>query len=100
MARDEDWRCGWGPWRRPVAGGGRSSRGRAQLIGVTILALVHQQLDLGTYLLGGAHAASNDLFSVTYPADHLGFTYPPFSALLFAPFAHVPPRVCEVASRG
>ena len=65
-------------------------------IGVTILALVHQQLDLGTYLLGGAHARSNDLFSVTYPTDHLGFTYPPFSALLFAPFAHVPPRVCEV----
>ncbi len=66
-------------------------------IGVTILALVHQQLDLSTYLLGGGHAASNDLFTVTYPTDHLGFTYPPFSALLFAPLAHFPPRVCEVA---
>ena len=32
-----------------------------------------------------------------YPTDHLGFTYPPFSALLFAPFAHLPLRVCEVA---
>ena len=62
------------------------------LIGVTVLALVHQQLDLSTYLLGGAHAASNDLFTVTYPTDHLGFTYPPFSALLFAPFAHFPVR--------
>ena len=71
--------------------------GAGALVGVTVLALVHQQLDLGTYLLGGAHAASNDLFSVTYPTDHLGFTYPPFSALLFAPFAHLPPRVCEVA---
>ncbi len=65
-------------------------------VGATVLALFHQQLDLSTYLLGGAHASSNDLFTVTYPTDHLGFTYPPFSALLFAPFAHFPLRVCEV----
>jgi alpha-1,2-mannosyltransferase len=64
--------------------------------GATVLALAHAQLDLATYLLGGAHAQSNDLFVVTYPQDHLGFTYPPFSALLFAPFAHAPLRVCEV----
>ncbi|HEY5386250.1 MAG TPA: glycosyltransferase 87 family protein [Acidimicrobiales bacterium] len=64
--------------------------------GATVLALFHQQLDLSTYLLGGAHASSDDLFTVTYPTDHLGFTYPPFSALLFAPFAHLPARVCEV----
>jgi alpha-1,2-mannosyltransferase len=96
MARD-----GLVLWMRTVA----SSRGWAwpvlsgacALVGVTTLALVHQQLDLSTYLLGGAHAVSNDLFSVTYPADHLGFTYPPFSALLFAPGAHVPLRACEVA---
>ncbi len=66
-------------------------------MGVTVLALAHAQLDLGTYLLGGAHAGANDLFTVTYPADHLGFTYPPFSALLFAPFAHLSARVCDVA---
>ena len=65
-------------------------------VGATVLALFHQQLDLSTYLLGGAHASSDDLFTVTYPTDHLGFTYPPFSALLFAPFAHLPARVCEV----
>ena len=65
-------------------------------VGATALALVHQQLDLSTYLLGGAHASSNNLFTVTYPTDHLGFTYPPFSALLFAPFAHFPLRACEV----
>jgi alpha-1,2-mannosyltransferase len=64
--------------------------------GATVLALSHQQLDLSTYLLGGAHATSNNLFTVTYPTDHLGFTYPPFSALLFAPFAHLPLRACEV----
>ena len=65
-------------------------------VGATILAYFHRQLDLSTYLLGGAHASSNDLFTVTYPTDHLGFTYPPFSALLFAPFAHFPVRACEV----
>jgi alpha-1,2-mannosyltransferase len=65
-------------------------------VGATALALFHQQLDLSTYLLGGAHASSNNLFTVTYPTDHLGFTYPPFSALLFAPFAHFPLRACEV----
>jgi alpha-1,2-mannosyltransferase len=65
--------------------------------GATVLALSHQQLDLSTYLLGGAHASSNNLFTVTYPTDHLGFTYPPFSALLFAPFAHFPLPACEVA---
>jgi alpha-1,2-mannosyltransferase len=65
--------------------------------GVTILAVVHPQVDLSTYLLGGAHAHSSDLFTVTLPTDHLGFTYPPFSALLFWPFAHIPVRVCELA---
>ncbi len=90
------WPCACAPSRRPAGGRGRSSRVRRPRSGATVLALVHQQLDLGTYLLGGAHAQSNDLFTVTYPADHLGFTYPPFSALLFAPFAHVPLRVCEV----
>jgi alpha-1,2-mannosyltransferase len=71
--------------------------GAVAFIGVTILAVVHQQVDLSTYLLGGAHAAGGDLFSVTLAKDGLGFTYPPFSALLFSPFAHVPVRVAEVA---
>ena len=67
------------------------------VVGATILAVVHQQIDLSTYLLGGVHAPANDLFTVTLPKDGLGFTYPPFSALLFAPFAQFPLRVCEVA---
>ncbi len=67
------------------------------VVGATVLAVVHAQIDLSTYLLGGAHARTDDLFTVTLPTDHLGFTYPPFSALLFAPFAHFPLRVCEVA---
>ncbi len=65
--------------------------------GATVLAVIHQQIDLSTYLLGGAHAPTNDLFTVTLPKDGLGFTYPPFSALLFAPFADFPLRACEVA---
>ena len=59
-------------------------------VGASGLAFFHQQLDLSTYLLGGAHASSNDLFTVTYPTDHLGFTYPPFSALLFAAVRPLP----------
>lgn len=66
-------------------------------VGLTVLALVHEQLDLSIYLLGGAHAASGNLFEVTSPLNrNLGFTYPPYSALLFAPFAHLPLRLCEV----
>ncbi|HSN02418.1 MAG TPA: glycosyltransferase 87 family protein [Acidimicrobiales bacterium] len=64
---------------------------------VTVLALVHRLIDLGTYLMGGAHALRGDLYAVSYPPTHLGFTYPPFAALLFAPFSHLPPRVDQVA---
>ena len=79
---------GWG-W--PVFSGALT------VIGVIVLAIVHQQIDLSTYLLGGQHAWSNNLFSVTLPKDGLGFTYPPFSALLFAPGAHAPLAVAEIA---
>ncbi|HWD55121.1 MAG TPA: glycosyltransferase 87 family protein [Acidimicrobiales bacterium] len=70
--------------------------GAAAAVGVIVLAVVHQQIDLSTYLLGGQHAWTNDLFGVTLPKDGLGFTYPPFSALLFAPIAHAPLVVAEV----
>jgi alpha-1,2-mannosyltransferase len=52
-----------------------------------------QEVDLGTYLLGGAHAFSADLYRIRYSGTHLPFTYPPFAALLFAPFAHLPLRL-------
>jgi alpha-1,2-mannosyltransferase len=70
--------------------------GAVTVVGVIVLAIVHQQIDLSTYLLGGQHAWTNDLFGVTLPKDGLGFTYPPFSALLFAPIAHAPLVVAEV----
>jgi alpha-1,2-mannosyltransferase len=78
---------GWG-W--PVFSGSLA------IMGVVVLAVVHQQVDLSTYLLGGQHAWMSDLFSVTLPKDGLGFTYPPFSALLFAPGAQAPLAVAEV----
>jgi alpha-1,2-mannosyltransferase len=71
--------------------------GALAVVGVTVLAIVHQQIDLSTYLLGGQHAWSSNLFAVTLHKDGLGFTYPPFSALLFAPGAHAPLVVAEVA---
>jgi alpha-1,2-mannosyltransferase len=87
VAAGRGWGWGWG-WPMLSAS--------LTFAAATVLALVHAQIDLSTYLLGGAHAWSNELFRVTLPTDHLGFTYPPFSALLFAPFAHLPLRVCEV----
>ena len=86
---------------RGIAGGRGwgwpATSGALAVLGVIALALVHQQIDLSTYLLGGQHAWANNLFSVTLPKDGLGFTYPPFSALLFAPGAHAPLAVAEVA---
>ena len=65
-------------------------------IGVTVLAAVHRLIDLGTYLLGGAHAFQSDLYRVSYPPTHLGFTYPPFAAVLFSPFAHLPVHLDQI----
>src|ERR1700686_447789 len=52
-------------------------------LAVTILAAGHRMIDLGTYLLGGAHAFRGDLYHVVYQPTHLGFTSPPFAALWF-----------------
>jgi alpha-1,2-mannosyltransferase len=69
----------------------------ATVIAVTVFVWSRRQVDLGTYLMGGAHAFSSDLYRVQYPITHLGFTYPPFPALLFAPFAHLPLRLVTVS---
>jgi alpha-1,2-mannosyltransferase len=63
------------------------------LVFFTTTVWFRQEVDLGTYLMGGAHAFSADLYRIRFPATHLGFTYPPFAALLFAPFAHLPLRL-------
>ena len=66
------------------------------VIVATVIAAVHRQLDLNTYLLGGEHAFSIELYRVVYPPTHLGFTYPPFATLWFVPFTHLPSRVDQV----
>jgi alpha-1,2-mannosyltransferase len=71
-------------WAWPVISGSLS------VVGVTVLALAHRMIDLGTYLLGGSHALQSNLYDVTYAPTHLGFTYPPFAALLFWPLSHFP----------
>lgn len=63
---------------------------------VFVLASVHRLIDLGTYLLGGGHALKADLYHVLYAPTHLGFTYPPFAALLFWPLSHLPLRYDQI----
>lgn len=47
--------------------------------------------DFAVYRLGAAAALHGaDLYAVTDPGSGLGFTYPPFAALLFAPLALLP----------
>jgi alpha-1,2-mannosyltransferase len=78
-------------WRLPVVCAG------IPLVVTFILAMVRRQVDLGTYLMGGAHAFKANLYQVLYPPTGLGFTYPPFAATLSAPLAHLPVRVDQVA---
>ena len=63
----------------------------------TTLAAVHRQVDLGTYILGGAHAFHPNLYRVVYRPTGLGFTYPPFAAFWFAPMAHLPVTLDQIA---
>jgi alpha-1,2-mannosyltransferase len=53
-----------------------------------IVAVVIYQVDFGVYHAGGSHAFDGLL----YKFDIAGakFTYPPFSALMFSPWAHLP----------
>ncbi len=64
---------------------------------VISLAIVHRLIDLGTYRLGGANAFSAHLYHVVYAPTHLGFTYPPFAALVFAPLSLVPPTAGQIS---
>jgi alpha-1,2-mannosyltransferase len=50
-------------------------------------ALRTYEVDLGVYLrLGGRYVFTSHLYSLTLPNTGLLFTYPPFAALLFAPW--------------
>lgn len=55
-----------------------------------VVAAMNRQGDLQTYLLGGRYVFSGDLYRVVYAPTHLGFTYPPFPALLAYPLTKLP----------
>ncbi|MGH9016268.1 MAG: glycosyltransferase 87 family protein [Acidimicrobiales bacterium] len=74
-----------------------ASLASATFVIFTLIVWRRIEVDLGTYLMGGAHAFSPSLYRMLYPPTGLGFTYPPFPALLFAPFSHLPLRVDTVA---
>jgi alpha-1,2-mannosyltransferase len=67
------------------------------LVVTTVMALTRLEIDLGTYLMGGAHAFSGRLYQLSYRPTGLGFTYPPFAAMLFAPASHLSERMSQVA---
>ncbi len=73
------WRLtGWGPALISFLG--------ALAYGVYI-ALRTYEVDLGVYLrLGGRYIFTSHLYSIGLPNTSLLFTYPPFAALLFAPW--------------
>ena len=58
----------------------------ALVIGYAIAGSWHtHQIDIDVYRMGGRAAFGSHLYLVTLPRDGLRFTYPSFSALLFAP---------------
>ena len=75
------WITGWGP--------ALVSLGAALGYGL-FLALGTYEVDLGVYLrLGGRYIFTPHLYSLALPNTELLFTYPPFAALLFAPWQRV-----------
>jgi alpha-1,2-mannosyltransferase len=59
---------------------------------------LRDQIDFGVYRAGG-HAILNggDLYALRVPPVGLPFTYPPVSAVLFAPLSSIPVRAGQVA---
>lgn len=58
------------------------------------VALRTYEVDLGVYLrLGGKYIFTSHLYSFVLPNTSLPFTYPPFAALLFAPWQRAFPNV-------
>ncbi|WP_432968771.1 glycosyltransferase 87 family protein [Dactylosporangium sp. CA-233914] len=74
------------------------------MLGVLVVAglaspLGSSMIDLKVYRMGGtALLHGSDLYALALPGSGLAFTYPPFSAVLFIPYAAVPLPVARVAS--
>jgi len=82
-----------GPRRLPrwITGWGPAVVSFAAALGYGLfLALGTYEVDLGVYLrLGGRYIFTPHLYSLALPNTELLFTYPPFAALLFAPWQRV-----------
>ena len=80
--------------RRPGSAVRRLSRWGPALVSFALavayglyIALRTYEVDLGVYLrLGGRYVFTSHLYSFVLPNTSLPFTYPPFAALLFAPW--------------
>jgi alpha-1,2-mannosyltransferase len=79
--RPPRWITGWGPSVVSLA---------AALSYGLFVAFGTYEVDLGVYLrLGGRYIFTPHLYSLALPNTELPFTYPPFAALLFAPWQRV-----------
>lgn len=76
-----------------VAGG--VSAGCALALAISIAA-VHRQVDIGVYVMGGAHVLGPHLYDTRLPHSGLLFTYPPFAALPFAPLSLLPATAAQL----
>lgn len=84
-------RAGGWPWRWALAAA------LATALFVLLGSAVERvQVDLGTYLLGARHVLGGDLYRVVYAPTGLGYTYPPFLALLCRPLTALPYGVDQV----
>ena len=81
--------CGsLGSGRRRLSGWGPALVSLALAVAYGLyIALRTYEVDLGVYLrLGGKYVFTSHLYSFVLPNTSLPFTYPPFAALLFAPW--------------
>lgn len=76
------------PRRRQLTGWGPALVSFALAVAYGLyIALRTYEVDLGVYLrLGGKYVFTSHLYSFVLPNTSLPFTYPPFAALLFAPW--------------
>lgn len=79
-------------WTIPVV-----ALGVAAVVTVVVWA-VHGAVDAAIYRAGAAHSLSGGLYGLVVDPYHLGFTYPPFAALVFAPAALMPTRGFELVA--
>ena len=70
----------------------------ASVAAMAVVAFVHGAVDATIYRAGGAHALSGGLYDLVVYPFHLGFTYPPFAALVMAPAAVVSVRAFELVA--